>query len=70
MYRALDRKHIHQQQFDDLYVTTDRIGKMLFGLMQALKKSPVRGLKYKVAEDEVAYTILEDVDLDTENEIL
>ncbi|WP_138992569.1 four helix bundle protein [Larkinella sp. C7] len=71
LYRALDCKHIQQEQFELFYSNTDRIGKMLFGLIQSLKKSPVRGLKYKVAEDEVAYEIEEDADLlpKTENRI-
>ncbi|GAB3894766.1 four helix bundle protein [Larkinella knui] len=67
LYRALDRKHISQEQFDLFYSTTDRTGKMLFGLIQALKKSPVRGLKYKAAEDEVSYDLREDADFNTEH---
>lgn len=67
LYRAVDRKHINQEQFDLFYSNTDRIGKMLFGLIQALKKSPVRGLKYKAAEDEVAYDLGDNADFNTEN---
>lgn len=63
LYRTLDRKHINQEQFDLFYSTADRIGRMLFGLIQSLKKSQVRGLKYKVAEGEVSYEIEVDADL-------
>ncbi|GAB4039158.1 four helix bundle protein [Spirosoma jeollabukense] len=57
LYRAFDRHHIDLDCFNDLYARTDRIGKMLFGLVQSLKKSPVRGLRYKVDESEIVYLV-------------
>lgn len=71
LYRAVDRRHITQEQFDLFYSNVDRIGKMLFGLIQSLKKSTVRGLKYKVEEDEAVYGMESDVDFlpKTENRI-
>ncbi len=57
LYRALDREHLSPYMFDEYYGRADRVGKMIFGLMQALKRSPVRGLKYRVAEQEVEYSL-------------
>ena len=57
LYRAFDRQHITLDCFNELYARTDRIGKMLFGLVQSLKKSPIRGLRYKVDEPEIAYVV-------------
>lgn len=57
LYRAFDRQHILSDCFNELCARTDRVGKMLFGLIQSLKKSPVRGLRYKVDEPEMAYLI-------------
>ncbi|GAB4055470.1 four helix bundle protein [Spirosoma litoris] len=57
LYRAFDRHHVDLECFNELYGRADRVGKMLFGLIQALKKSPVRGLKYKVSEPEELYEL-------------
>ena len=59
LYRAFDRHHIDEKCFNELYGRADRIGKMLFGLVQSLNKSPVRGLKYKVSEPEGVYELTE-----------
>lgn len=57
LYRALDRQHITSELFDSYYARTDQIGKMLYGLIQSLKRSSVRGLKYKVDEEEFTYNL-------------
>lgn len=57
LYRAFDRQHITLDCFNELYARTDRIGEMLFGLVQSLKKSSIRGLRYKVDEPEIAYVV-------------
>ena len=57
LYRASDRDFIDVEGFNELYSRADRIGKMLFGLLQSLKKSPVRGLKYKAEEPEEFYEL-------------
>jgi len=59
LYRALDREHLLPHVFDEYYNRADRIGKMIFGLMQALKRSTVRGLKYCVGEQEAEYSLPE-----------
>ncbi|AKD55556.1 four helix bundle protein [Spirosoma radiotolerans] len=63
LYRALDRHHVTLDCFNELYARTDRIGNMLFWLIQSLKKSPVRGLRYKVDEPEIAYLVEDFPDL-------
>ena len=55
LYRALDRGHITQAEFDELYEQTFGLGKMLGGFMNYLKKSEIKGLKYKASEPEVWY---------------
>ena len=62
LYRAFDRQHVKSDCFEELYSRTDRVGKMLFGLLQSLKKSPVRGLKYKAAEPEAIYELIDFLD--------
>ena len=46
-YRALDKKHITQEEFNNLYSKALLISKMLSGFMNFLKKSGVKGIKYK-----------------------
>ena len=45
--RALDRKHISQEKFDELYNRTLEIGKMTKGFMDYLRKSELKGTKFK-----------------------
>jgi len=59
LYRSLDREHLSPHVFDEYYNRADRIGTMIFGLIQALKRSPVRGLKYRVGEQEAEYSLPE-----------
>ena len=49
LYRAFDRTHVDQQQFDELYTVADRITKMLVSLMNYLKKTPYKGFKYNTS---------------------
>ena len=45
--RSLDRKHITQEQFDDLYSRTLEVGKMTKGFMDYLRKTEFKGTKFK-----------------------
>ena len=47
LHRALDRKHITQEKFDELYSRTVEIGKMIGGFMIYLRKSEFKGNKFK-----------------------
>jgi four helix bundle protein len=47
LYRALDRKHINHDQFEELYNETEAIGKMIGGLMRYLSESNIAGNKFK-----------------------
>jgi four helix bundle protein len=55
LYRALDRGHINQNEFDELYEQSRGIGKMVGGFMNYLRKSEIKGLKYKASEPEEYY---------------
>jgi four helix bundle protein len=57
LYRALDHGHITQEEFDELYGRADDIGKMLGGFMNYLKKTEIKGIKYKVSEPEIDYEL-------------
>lgn len=46
-YRAFDFKHITQEQLDELLEKTDKLSRKTYNLMQHLKKSELRGPKYK-----------------------
>jgi four helix bundle protein len=50
LYRALDRNYIGEKDFANLYDQSGQIGKMLGGFINYLKKSDIRGLKFKVNE--------------------
>ncbi len=45
--RALDRKHITEIEFNELYKEADEIGKMIGGFMGYLSKSEIAGNKFK-----------------------
>lgn len=47
-YRALDKKHITQEEFDKLYNKALVISKMLSGFMSYLRKSDIKGSKFKI----------------------
>lgn len=47
IYRVLDRNYITEQEFNKLYEQTMVLGKMIGGFMNYLKKSELKGSKYK-----------------------
>jgi len=47
MYIAFDQQYIDKAAFDRLSVTTSKIGNMIGGLMDYLRKTPIKGTKYK-----------------------
>lgn len=47
LYRALDRKHISESVFEDLSAKVMEVSKMIKGFMDYLKKSEIRGTKFK-----------------------
>jgi four helix bundle protein len=47
LYRALDSKYITDADFENCYNRADEIAKMIFGLIEYLKKSEIKGKKYK-----------------------
>lgn len=47
LYRALDRKYISQEQFDNLYHKADIIGKKSGAFMKYLNTAPYKGNKFK-----------------------
>lgn len=55
LYRAKDRGHLSESEFETLLNQIESISKMLGGFMNYLKKSEIAGLKYKVEETLVNY---------------
>lgn len=47
VYRAFDRRHISEEEFNRLSVNTEEIGKMITGFMIYLKSSNLQGFKFK-----------------------
>ena len=47
LYRCLDRKHISQSRFDELYDRNIVIGNKLMGFINYLQRSPLKGQRYK-----------------------
>ena len=47
LYRALDRKHISQEQFENICAQALEISKMTGGFIDYLKTSEIRGNKFK-----------------------
>lgn len=52
LYRALDRKHIGNDVFDESKEETLQISRQLSSLMQYLKRSDLKGTKYMQDPDE------------------
>lgn len=50
LYRALDRKYIGNEKFNDLYKMAEQISRMINGLISYLNKTKYRGEKFKVKE--------------------
>jgi len=46
-YRALDSGFIRQTEFDYLVEKTEKISFLIFNLIQYLKKTEIKGYKYK-----------------------
>jgi four helix bundle protein len=53
LYRAIDRKLISTEEFEEAMQLSDRVGKMISGLMRYLKTTPLTGGKFK--EPRVSY---------------
>lgn len=47
LYRCLDKKHFTETVFEELYNLCEEIGRMLPALIIQLKKSDIKGLKFK-----------------------
>lgn len=47
LYRAVDRKYLNKEQFDELYVFAVRISAMIQKLIAYLQKTNVKGLRKK-----------------------
>ena len=47
LYRALDQNFISKEKFDELFNLTEEISKMIEGLMAYLRRSDLKGTKYK-----------------------
>ena len=45
-YRAFDVKHINEGMFNELLKRTDSISRKTFNLIQHLKDSDIKGIKY------------------------
>lgn len=46
LYRAIDRNYIAKEKFEELYSLSNKIGKMISGLMAYLKTSDYSGTKF------------------------
>lgn len=46
LYKSLDIEYIKKDQFEYLYNKTDRVSKMINGLIEYLKSSDIKGRKY------------------------
>jgi len=53
LYRALDRKHISQEQFDSLKEEVLQISKLIAGLIKYLNNSNLKGVKYAQEPGEI-----------------
>ena len=47
LYRSLDKNFISETEFKNFYNKSDEISKMINGLINSIKKSGLRGTKYK-----------------------
>ena len=47
LYRAIDFEYINKEDFDILLEQTDKISRKISTLIQYLKKSQLKGVKYK-----------------------
>jgi four helix bundle protein len=47
LYVALDQQYIDMEKFNELYASTDEVGKLVAGFMAYLRQSDLRGRKFK-----------------------
>lgn len=52
LYRALDRNYISQEEFNELYEEANNISKMLAGQIKYLKRTDIKGSRYKTRKNE------------------
>lgn len=52
LYRATDQMYITEIDFKELYTQANEIGKMINGLLTYLKKSRIKGSKFKTSKNE------------------
>jgi four helix bundle protein len=45
-YRAFDNKYIPKEKFDEMLKRTDTLSRKSYNLMQHLKNSDIKGIKY------------------------
>lgn len=57
LYRALDRNHISQSEFETLKEKAIDVSKQLSGFMSYLNKSELRGAKYIIGEHREDYGV-------------
>lgn len=48
LYRAIDRKYIDQNEFNESYRLAEEIGKQISNFIAYLNKTEIKGLKYKI----------------------
>ena len=48
LYRCLDRKHISEEKFNELYVKNITLGNKIMSFIMYLQKSPIKGQRYKI----------------------
>ena len=54
LYVALDQLYVTKQEFERMRVLADETARLISGLMAYLRRSQVKGLKYKAVHAEVA----------------
>jgi four helix bundle protein len=47
LHRALDRKYIHQEEFNILYAKAEFLSKSIMNFIQFLQRSDLKGSKYQ-----------------------
>ncbi len=55
LYRALDRKYLNTEQFDRTKNRSEKISKMIGGLIKYLNKTDYSGTKFMVEEPPIEY---------------
>lgn len=60
LFRALDREHITNEAFEELYKLSQECRQLIGGFMTYLRKSEYKGMKYETQEPESIYSILGD----------